>query len=224
MRLLVVDDNARLAELIAERLAVRGYSPDIANELDAADQALASAIYDLVVLDLGMPDGDGLTWLRDVRARGLRMPVMVLTARGALHDRVAGLDAGADDYLVKPFEIDELAARLRALLRRPGSRDGPVLKVSGLVFDVAARTATLNQHPLELTRREADLLELLMRRAGNVVPRAVIDDALYSFDDSFTPNAVEAIVSRLRRHMESLGAAELLRTVRGVGYLLVETP
>lgn len=222
MRLLIIDDNPRLATLLAERLATRGFACDIAPGLEAAEQALGSASYDLLVLDLGLPDGDGLEWLKTYRARDLHAPVLVLTARGALGDRVAGLDAGADDYMSKPFETDELAARLRALMRRPGSRDSPVLKVGPLEFDVAGRRGRFGGQSLELTRREADLLELLLRRVGAVTSRAMIEERLYSFDETFTPNAVEAVVSRLRRKIEEAGGTGVLHTVRGVGYLLRE--
>lgn len=223
MRLLIVDDNARLAELLAERLSARGLSADIASSIEAAEQALDAVDYDLVVLDLGLPDGDGLVWLKEKRGGGFQAPVLVITARAGLDDRVAGLDAGADDYLTKPFELDELAARLRALLRRPGSRTSPMIRAGPLQFDAAARTAAFGDQRLDLSRREADLLELLLRRAGGVVTRSAIEDRLYRFDETFTPNAVEAIVSRLRRKLEEVGGDELLHTVRGVGYLLKDT-
>ncbi|TNF05811.1 MAG: response regulator transcription factor, partial [Sphingomonadales bacterium] len=149
-------------------------------------------------------------------------PALILTARSGLEDRINGLDAGADDYMVKPFAIDELAARLRAMLRRPGPRTQTVLQVGPLSFDTASRAASVNDRPLDLARREADLLELLMRKAGEVVRRQGIEDALYRFDEAVTPNAVEAIISRLRRKLDEAGAGGCLHTVRGVGYLLRE--
>lgn len=221
-RLLVVEDNERLAALIADGLGGRGYACDIAHNLADADDALSSANFDAIVLDLGLPDGDGLEWLRARRPSG-ETPTLVLTARGELEDRVKGLDAGADDYLPKPFSIDELAARLRALLRRPGRRADPMLTVGALRYDTASRTAWAHDRPLDLARREADLLELLMRRAGQVVRRQAIEDAIYRFDEAVTPNAVEAIVSRLRRKLDEAGLTAKLHTVRGVGYLLRET-
>jgi two-component system response regulator QseB len=221
MRLLIVEDNDRLATLLADRLSVRGFSADSVQSLSSADDALDACSYDLVVLDLGLPDGDGLDWLTDRRSRGDGPPpTLILTARDGLQDRVAGLDSGADDYVSKPFEIEELAARLRVLLRRPGARSAPVLEIGALRLDLAMREAKLNGSPLGLTRRELDLLELLMRRAGTVVSRSLIDETLYSFDEAFTPNAVEAVVSRLRRKLEEAGGAGYLHTVRGVGYLL----
>ncbi len=221
-RLLVIEDNERLAALIAEGLAGLGYRSDIAHSLADADAALAVAAFDVLVLDLGLPDGDGLEWLRARQPAG-DPPALILTARGGLEDRVMGLDAGADDYLVKPFSVEELAARLRALLRRPGRRAEPVLKVGPIKYDTASRSASVSERPLDLARREADLLELLLRRAGQVVRRATIEDALYRFDEAVTPNALEAIVSRLRRKLDDAGAVGQLHTVRGVGYLLRET-
>jgi two-component system response regulator QseB len=219
--LLVIEDNERLAALVADGLGARGYACDVAHALSDADAALAAAAFDAIVLDLGLPDGDGLDWLRARKPSG-EPPALILTARGALEDRVNGLDAGADDYLVKPFSIDELAARLRALLRRPGRRADPVLRVGLLSYDAASRIASVGDRPLDLARREADLLELLMRRAGQVVRRQSIEESIYSFDEAVTPNAVEAIVSRLRRKLEEAGLSGQLHTVRGVGYLLRE--
>jgi two-component system, OmpR family, response regulator QseB len=223
MRLLIVEDNARLAALVVEALGVRGFSCDRAGSLDEADAALRAASYDVLVLDLGLPDGDGVEWLTSRRESAGFPPVLMLTARNALEDRVKGLDAGADDYLVKPFQTDELAARLRALLRRPGQRMQPVIGIGPLRLHLAARSASVGGKPLDLSRREADLLELLIRRAGSVVGRSLIEDTLYAFDASVTPNAVEAIVSRLRRKLDRTGAGGLLHTIRGVGYLLKET-
>jgi two-component system response regulator QseB len=161
-----------------------------------------------------------MDWLKARRVQGFGVPVLVLTARGALDDRVTGLDAGADDYLVKPAATDEIAARIRALLRRPGGRASPVLRVGDLLFDTAARRAHFAGTLLDLTRRETDLLELLMRQAGTVVRRERIETALYGFDEEVSPNAIEAVVSRLRRRLQALGGGEIIHTLRGLGYLL----
>ena len=222
MRVLIIEDNTRLAGLISHGIAQHGFSGDGVGSIDEAEAALDSVSYDAVILDLGLPDGDGIGWLRHERPGRSLPPVLILTARDGMGDRVAGLDAGADDYLVKPVEIEELAARLRALLRRPGVRGLPIIRAGKLAFDVAARTARSGDHAIELTRREADLLELLVRRAGAVVRRSTIEEALYRFDEPVTPNAVEAIVSRLRHKLSDAGHLDALITVRGMGYLLRE--
>lgn len=222
VRLLVIEDNRRMATLVADGLAKRGFISDIAHDLSEADHALTMVEYDALVLDLGLPDGNGREWLIAQRRNGEVPPAIMLTARDALEDRVAGLDAGADDYVVKPVALDELAARIRALLRRPGTRLQPVIEVGDIAFNTTTRTASLSGKPLELSRRETDLLELLLRRAGSVVHREVIEDSLYSLDDAVTPNAVEAIVSRLRRKLDEVGVGGTLHTIRGVGYMLRE--
>ncbi len=221
MRILVVEDNVRMGDLIAQGLRERGYACDLARDLGGAEDALAVGQFDLLVLDLGLPDGDGLQWLR-TRSRSSDPPTLILTARDGLQDRVLGLDAGADDYLAKPFAMDELAARVRAILRRPGARQNSVIEAGGLSFDPVSQTARLEDAVIELTRRELLLFELLLRRAGQVVPRGQIEDALYAFDEPVTPNAIEAVVSRLRRKLEDAGCAGRLHTIRGVGYHLSE--
>lgn len=222
MRLLIVEDNARMAELIALGLRERGYACDLAYDLAAAEDALAVGAFDVVILDLGLPDGDGLEWLR-ARPKGSQPPTLILTARDALPDRIQGLDAGADDYLAKPFAMDELAARVRAILRRPGARQQSVIEAGGLSFDPASQAA---RHPggvIDLTRRELLMFELLLRRAGQVVPRGAIEEALYAFDEAVSANAIEAVVSRLRRKLEEAGCAGRLHTIRGVGYMISES-
>jgi two-component system response regulator QseB len=218
--LLIVEDNERLAGLIAQGLGRRGFSCDVAPDLATADACLASAAFDAVILDLGLPDGDGMAWLQRQRSLRQLIPALMLTARGGLEDRIAGLDSGADDYLVKPVDIEELAARVRALLRRPGPRVATLLDAGPLTFDPVSREARCGARILDLSRREADLLELLMRRLGTVVVRDTIETTLYSFTEPVTPNAVEAMVSRLRRKLDEAGLAGQLHTVRGVGYML----
>lgn len=223
MRLLIVEDNLHLGGLMVERLAVHGFTCDHASDLKSARDFLGATPYDLTILDLGLPDGDGLDWLRAERSAGPLPPTLILTARNALEDRVGGLDAGADDYLVKPFDMDELLARIRALMRRPGLRDQPVLEVGGLRLDPASREASVGGTLLDLSRRETELLEFLMRRAGALVTRHALGQELYKADEDVTPNALDAAVSRLRRKLEAAGGYGLLHTVRGIGYLLRTT-
>lgn len=220
MRLLLVEDNARLASLIREGLDRQGFAVDWCETVDGAEHALKINDYDLMLLDLGLPDGEGLDLVRSLRRRQDMMPILVLTARGGLDDRVMGLDAGADDYLVKPFQIPELAARCRALLRRPGASLGTHLTVGNVILDSAERSVTVGGTPVDATPREVDLLECLLRRAGHVVAKPALEGALYSMDAEVTPNALEACVSRLRKRLSSAAADVQIRTVHGVGYAL----
>lgn len=222
MRILIVEDNARIGALTAEGLSAMGFCCDLASTLAEASELLVATSYDVVVLDLGMPDGDGRAWLMDERAHGLATPVIMLTARSALGDRIDGLDAGADDYLVKPFAVEELAARVRALLRRPGARTSALLSVGTIQFDTIARTGACGGEPLHLSQREAALLELMMVKAGSVVSRDQIEASLYAFDDPVTPNAIEVLVSRVRKKLAKRGVYDQLVTLRGVGYLMLE--
>ena len=222
MRILVIEDSERLSKLIADGLQSRGFVCDISYNLAEAEAALGCAQYDALILDLGLPDGDGMLWLAGQRRARQLVPTLILTARGSLEDRIKGLDAGADDYVVKPIEIDEIAARLRALLRRPGPRGLKELEAGELRFDTANRAATIAGRAIELSRKEGDLLELMMRRLGTVVQRHTIEETLYNFNEPVTPNAVEATISRLRRKIDvGVPAVELI-TIRGVGYMLQE--
>ena len=224
MRVLVIAYDEQLAQQIASGIVWRGFGCDLAGTLAAADGDLELILYDAVILQLPVPDGDGLEWLGRRRLHPDFPPVLVLTAYDAICDRIASLDAGADDCLVNPADSGEIAARLRALLRRPGPRTPPLLHVGGLVFDVAARRLQHRDAEVPLTHKEAELLELLMRRAGTVVRKSVITDALYGFDEEVTPNAVEALVSRLRHKIGASdgtsNGAPALDTVRGMGYML----
>lgn len=218
MRVLLIEDNADFASLLAEGLEKRAISSEHAANLAEAEERLAVSAYDALILDLGLPDGDGVDWLNALPDD--RAPVLILTARGALSERVLGLDSGADDYLVKPAEVDEIAARLRALLRRPGARDPVVLSAGDLSFDTSSREARYDGTPIALGRKESDFLEILMRRAGKVAPRESIEAALYGLDEAVTPNALEALASRVRRRLAEAGADDMLHTVRGVGYFI----
>ena len=225
MRLLVVEDNEDVAGLLGQALAMAGFAFDRVGGGEDARVMLAAARYAAVVLDLGLPDGDGLEVLRWMRLRQDATPVLVLTARGGVNDRVAGLQAGTDDYLVKPFAVEELVARLQALLRRPGALLGRRLQVGNLAFDTETREAFVDDQPQRLSARELEVLELLMRRSGRVVPKKHVEDQLFGVAGDIGSNAVEVYVHRLRKRLERKGATADIHTVRGVGYILaVVTP
>ena len=222
MRLLVVEDEPDLLVLMGRALERGGFVVDIASDLAQAAECLAVARYDIMILDLNLPDGDGLSLLRQLRARGSQLPVLVLTARDAVEDRVTGLDTGADDYLVKPFHIPELIARIRALLRRPDAALGITLSLGNLVLDTTSRQVSVNAAAVAMSVREVALLELLMRRQGAVVPRDVMEQGLYSFEAELGSNAMEVLVHRVRRKLADAAATICIHTVRGVGYLLAD--
>lgn len=219
MRLLLVEDHTPLAEALAAGLQRGGFAVDSALTAARARAFMASVEFDVVVLDIGLPDGSGLELLREWRARP-GPPVLLLTALGELEDRVRGLDAGADDYVVKPVEIPELLARCRAMLRRPGDRSRPVLVEGPLTLDPATRSAELHGERLRLAPREVSVLEQLMRHSGRVVPRGRMEQAVYSFDEEVGPNALEAAVSRLRRVLTVADSPLTVVSVRGVGWML----
>jgi two-component system, OmpR family, response regulator len=218
MRLLIVEDNRALAESLSRLFARKGYAVDTLGTGEDAQCALATQPYDLVILDLGLPDLDGIEVLRWLRRRKSRVPVLVLTARAALQNRVEGLNLGADDYLVKPFALEELEARAGVLIRRGMGGAGAVVTHGRLLFDTAGRVASLDGAPLDLPRRELCLLELLLLRSGQLVEKQVLHDKLFSYDDEAGLNAIEIYVHRLRKKLEPGGIH--IRTVRGLGYLL----
>jgi DNA-binding response OmpR family regulator len=222
MRLLVVEDNLDLAELLISALVRNGFAADVMTSAASAQEALANSHYAAVILDLGLPDEDGLACLKRLRARGSNVPVLILTARGSVADRVEGLRAGADDYLVKPFATDELVARLQALLRRPGEILGKRLQVGELALDVEARQMFVSGRPESFSAREVDLLELLMRRVGRVVQRGFVEDHLFGLESPVGSNAIEVAIHRLRKHLQALDARAVVHTVKGVGYFITE--
>jgi len=222
MRLLVVEDEARIAEIVRSALLRDGFAVDGFGLCADAREAFANTPYDAAILDLGLPDGDGLRLLTELRGKGNAVPVLVLTARDAVEHRVAGLDAGADDYLVKPFAMAELIARTKALLRRPGGALGTILKAGNIAFDTIGRDVRCAERTLDLTRRETAILEHLMRRVGRVVPKALLEGKLYGIDEELESNAIPVHVHHLRRKLMDNGATIEIHTVRGVGYLLVE--
>jgi DNA-binding response OmpR family regulator len=222
MRLLVVEDEIRLAAILKGALTRVGFVVDTARLCAEARTALAGTRYDAAILDLGLPDGDGINLLAKLRSGGNPIPVLVLTARDTVEDRVCGLDNGADDYLVKPFAMAELIARTKALLRRPGSALGTTLKAGNVAYDTVGRDARIGDVALLLARRESSILEHLMRRLGRVVPKSVLEDALYGIDDELESNAIPVHVHHLRRKLVEAGATAQIHTVRGIGYMLTE--
>jgi DNA-binding response OmpR family regulator len=222
VRLLVVEDEPRIAELLRTALARAGFVADMVATCADARATLALNPYDAAILDLGLPDGDGLAVIGEARRAGNPIPILVLTARDAIEDRVGGLDAGADDYLVKPFAMSELIARTKALLRRPGGALGTLLKAGNISFDTIGRDVSVDNVPLALPRRETAILEHLMRRLGRVVPKAVLEEKLYGMDDELESNAIPVHVHHLRHKLVDGGATAEIHTVRGVGYLLAE--
>jgi DNA-binding response OmpR family regulator len=222
MRLAVVEDNPELAQLLTQGLKAEGYETDLMTTAAEARAAVATTRYAALILDLGLPDGDGLSILREIRQGKDPIPVLVLTARGGLHDRVTGLRSGADDYLVKPFALEELVARLEALLRRPGQMLGRSLQVANLVFDTESRQAFIDDKPQILSAREVAVLELLMRRRDRVVSKKLVEDHIFGLSGEIASNAVEVYVHRLRKQLSERGARVQIHTIRGVGYIIAE--
>ena len=224
MRVLVVEDESAIADFIRRGLIAAGYAVDLAADGDEAVEWTRSAPYDLIVLDRMLPGQDGLTLCRDLRNRGMRAPILMLTARDAVDDRVAGLDAGADDYLTKPFAFTELLARLRALLRREPLSSDAVLRVADLTLDTVSRTIQRDGVPITLTYTEFSLLEYLMRRATQVVTRTMIADHIWDYEFDNVTNAIDVHISALRRKIDDRFAPKLIHTVRSVGYRLGVDP
>jgi DNA-binding response OmpR family regulator len=222
MRLLLVEDNDRLASLVKQGLEKVGYNTDVVTTATDALDAVEASHYDVVALDLGLPDEDGLTVLRALRRQGKSTPVIVLTARGSVRDRVAGLDAGADDYLVKPFALEELIARLNALMRRPANLLGHALRLGNLTFDTTARQVFVDDKACVLAAREIAILEALLRRSGRVVSKQLLESDLYGLSEDVGSNAVEVYVHRLRKRLVELGASVRIHTLRGLGYSIAE--
>jgi two-component system response regulator QseB len=216
MRILIVEDDALLGEGLASGLRSLGFAVDWFRDGEAADASLAHAPYEAIVLDLSLPGGDGMLWLARWRRRGDTTPVLILTARDALDSRVAGLDSGADDYLVKPVATAELAARLRALTRRARGRPEPVWRHGALEYDPAAKRVSWRGAPVELTSRELALLEVLLASPRRVLSKQQLFEKLYAWDQAIESNAIEVYVHHLRRKIDP----SIVRTVRGVGYAL----
>ena len=220
MRLLLVEDDAMIGEAVRAGLRQEGFTVDWVRAAEAGDAALKAEAYALLLLDLGLPRKSGLDWLSELRRRGERMPVLILTARDAVADRVSGLDSGADDYLVKPFDLDELSARVRALLRRQAGRAEPTLRHGDLTLDPATHEATYKGEPIALSAREFALLAALLERPGAILSRAQLEQRLYGWGEEVESNAVEVHIHHLRKKL----GASFIRNVRGVGYSVRKTP
>jgi two-component system, OmpR family, response regulator MprA len=222
VRLLVVDDDRAVRDALRRALTLCGYEVEVAEDGEQALELVARALPDAVVLDVAMPGIDGLEVCRRLRRLGNRVPILMLTAREAVADRIDGLDVGADDYMVKPFDVDELKARLRALLRRAGPEDPDSLSFAEVRLDSARHGAQVGENFTELTRTEYQLLELLMLNPRRVLPHSLIYDRVWGYDFGPASNAIRVYVGYLRRKLEGAGARQLIHTVRGVGYVLRE--
>jgi len=216
MRILLVEDDPQLGDGLTIGLRQAGFAVDWVKDGNSADRALQSETFDLVVLDLGLPRLSGMEVLTRARSRRQTLPVLILTARDATGDKVSGLDAGADDYLVKPVDLDELAARIRALTRRSAGRAAPLLTRGDLALDPAAHSVTLAGAPVELSSREFSLLQMLLENAGRVLSRSQLEQSVYGWRDEPDSNALEVHIHHLRKKLGS----ELIRTLRGVGYTI----
>jgi two-component system response regulator QseB len=216
MRVLVVEDDRMIAKGLHTALKQDGYAVDGVSDGASAAAALRSSQFDLVLLDLGLPERDGLEVLRELRARGDATPVIIVTARDDVQNRIQGLDAGADDYIIKPFDLDEVAARMRSVLRRAAGRGDPSIRHRGITLDPVAHTVERGGEPVVLSAHEFSVLEALMQRPGAVLSRAQLEDRLYGWSEGIESNAVEVYVHGLRRKLGN----DAIRTLRGVGYFV----
>ncbi|HWG03989.1 MAG TPA: response regulator transcription factor, partial [Beijerinckiaceae bacterium] len=208
----------RLRCLVASSLRQEGFVVDEIGRAEDAENSLRSIRYDLIILDLGLPDMDGMELLHALRKQNLELLILVLTARDSSQALINGLNGGADDFLRKPFDMGELVARIRALLRRPGKPLGVTLTEGNVVFDTVERSLSIGLSPVNLTRREANALEILMRRSGHVVPKRALEESLYGFGQETESNAVEVVVHRLRKKFQAAGSTANIHTLRGLGY------
>lgn len=223
MRLLLVEDSLRLRELLGENLRGAHYPLDAVGTAAEARAAVTVVRYDLFIIDLGLPDDDGMSLIHELRSAGCKTPVLVITARAGISDRIAGLDGGADDYIVKPFNHSELLARIRALLRRPRDLLEPTIQIGRLVFNESTSEVRADGRTLDLRAGERRLLAMLMRQAGRIVPKYAIEERFSEFGRELSDNAVEAHVSRLRKTLDETPAGVFIETIRGIGYALRET-
>lgn len=220
MRILLVEDNRELASRLTRRIKNAGFVIDHVDSLENASRALDDCPYALALVDRRLPDGDGLTLISSMRARRPGIRILMLTALDAVDDRIEGLDAGADDYLTKPFNLDEMMARIRASLRRPGAENAPPVTIGSLSLDFETRLVTIKGQPVVFLRRELRLLEALVRRMGRIVSREALVEAVYGMDDEVQPQALTTLAYRLRNRLHELDAGVELHAVRGVGYMI----
>jgi len=220
MRILLIEDHQRFAGFVQESLDKEGFSVDVVNTAAAGDDAISSVKYDAVLLDLGLPDQDGLELLKSWRKKGEETPVLILSAREKIDEKVLCLNSCGDDYLLKPFAMEELVARIRALLRRPYEVLGLVLNAGNISFDTTARGVLVEGKANSVPRREIGVMEHLIRRVGRVVPKDVLEDKIFGFGKEISLNSIEVHISRLRKRLSGTGADIVVQTVRGVGYLL----
>ncbi len=220
MRLLVIEDEKKVARFIKKGLEEEGYAVDLAFDGEEGLAMLLDQVHDLILLDIALPKIDGLQVLKKLREKKVRTPVLLLTVRATIEDKVLGLDSGADDYLTKPFAFQELLARIRALLRRKGEVGDPLLRVEDLVLDPARRLVTRGGEKIDLTTKEFALLEYLMRNAGRVVSRAMISEHVWNYDFDTETNVIDVYINYLRRKIDSGRDSKLIHTVRGSGYVL----
>jgi DNA-binding response OmpR family regulator len=220
MKVLIVEDQTRLGQFLKQGLAESRYTVSWVKTCAEANDAMVETVYDVVVLDLGLPDGDGLDLLRGWRRNGFNSPVLILSARDGVDDRIKGLDIGADDYLPKPFSLEELQARVRSLVRRQAAVKNAVLEHNGIELDLLSHTVKLNGQPIDLTNREYALLEVFMHNQGRILPRTLIAEKIWSSHYDVDTNLLDVYMSRLRAKLETQGKP-LFKTVRGVGYQLL---
>lgn len=216
MRLLLVEDDDVLGDGLVAGLSMEGYTVDWVTDGKTADEALCNRSYEIIILDLGLPKMDGFTVLKNLRGRKNTMPVLILTANDTIKNRVTGLDDGADDFVSKPFDLTEVCARLRALIRRGEGRAQPVLEYKGLVFDVAAHSVLYQGQAVDLSQREFAILQFLLNHQGKVISRARLEESLYSWNCDVESNAIEVHIHHLRKKLDN----KIIRTVRGVGYII----
>lgn len=218
MRILLIEDDAMIGKAVRQGLSTAGFAVDWVTDGRAAELALDNGVYDLAILDLGLPKKDGMAILAGLRELGNSMPVLIASARETVRDRIDGLDAGADDYLLKPFDLDELVARVRALLRRHAGRGSPVLRHGPIVLDPVRKTVTCGDEPVELSAREFAVLEALLQRPGAVLSREKLEESVYGWGQEVGSNAIEVHLHHLRKKL----GGDLIKNVRGVGYRVAD--